>query len=82
MVGKRQFSMAFVLFELACIATAFAAFRAASMPEIQDYRPLFFLPGIAATGMTIGGFFQRPILGAILALLSVGVVAFFLPTVQ
>jgi hypothetical protein len=82
MVRKRQFSLGFLLFEVSCVATALGMFRALTLTEALPIAPLFFLAGVAASGMAIGGCFGRPGVGATLAVFAVLTVLSFLPRVQ
>jgi hypothetical protein len=71
MIGKRQFSLGFLLFEVSCVATALGMFRVLTLTEALPIAPLFFLAGVAASEMAIGGCFGRPGVGATVAVLGV-----------
>jgi hypothetical protein len=79
---KWQFSLAFLLIEVACIGVALSLFRAVSLFEMEPIAPLFLVAAIAVSGTAIGAWFGKPALGAALAVAVLLVVALFLPRVH
>jgi hypothetical protein len=68
MIAKCQFSLAFLLFEMSCIAAALAMFKTASMYNVSGGGSLFAIGGVATIGVAIGGPFGRPLWGAALTI--------------
>src|SRR5262245_47611840 len=61
---SRQFSLSFMLFQVAWISIALGLFRAATQGALPYVvRAMFFVAGLLATGAVIGGLFGRMITG-------------------
>jgi hypothetical protein len=66
MLGKRQFSLGYLLLEIFWVGAALGLFRAAVAVDDSASQPLL-LAGIGATGAAIGGLSGRMRIGAAVA---------------
>jgi hypothetical protein len=80
-LDKRQFSLAFIFIQLACIAVALGAARAVVIRVSRSgFGPPLGIDGLlliavcfAALGTFCGGLFGRPVIGGIVGLISIPV---------
>lgn len=67
MLGKRQFSLGYLMLEIFWVAVALGCFRAAFDSTTEPYAAttLFMLAGMVTAGAAIGGLFGRMAIGAL-----------------
>jgi hypothetical protein len=65
-VKPNQFTLGTLFFVLTCVGAALGSFRVSMLPEARHTSPIFFLVGVAATGMAIGALAGKPIAGAVM----------------
>jgi hypothetical protein len=82
MLGKRQFSLGFLLIELTCVGVALSLFRAVSLFEMEPIGLAFLVGAVLVSGAAVGAWFGRPGSGAAVALVALFVLALFLPGVH
>ena len=84
MLGKRQFSLGYLMLETFWVALALGSFRAAmSLPEDFEWLGLpAILFSIDAAGAAIGGLYGRMIMGALIAIGLILIGALFVPAVM
>jgi hypothetical protein len=80
MLGKRQFSLRYLLLQIFWVAVALGTLRAlASLPENPAAGPLLLIALVIAIGAAIGGCFGQMIWGVVWAVLLAIVFGLLLP---